>query len=188
MTEQTAEQTAEQTTEETTDPTTTGWTGPNTRIAVALLALHAALCVFWAILGGKPSKDWSDLPFAVIMSINYAFINPVITVVTGVAFWIQASETGTIQDGTALSRKTPVLQIMVFLALVVLWPFRLRLPQNLKGSSLWLLFDWYPLVGWACVNNALVVVGQCIVLYAFDGIDRSGARFMSRETQPLLST
>lgn len=157
-------------------------------MAVTLLALHAALCIFWAILAGKPRKDWLDLPFVVIMSINYAGINPLITIATGIAYWLQASVTGASQTRSALSRMTLVLQIITFSALAVLWPVRFRLPQRLKGTSLWLLLDWYPLVGWPCVNNALIAVGQCIVLHAVDGTARSGVPSMSRETQPLLAT
>ena len=178
------EETTERMTEQSTDPVATA---PSARTTVMILALHAALCVFWAILAGKPTRDWLDLPFVVIMSINYACINPLFTIATGVAFWLQARANGATQNRSALSRTTLVLQIIVFLTLAALWPFRLRLPQNLKQSSPWLLFDWYPLVGWACVNNALIAVGQCIVLHAFDGAHRSGAPFMSRETQPLLA-
>ncbi|KAG6364217.1 hypothetical protein INS49_005815 [Diaporthe citri] len=161
---------------------------PSARTAVILVALHAALCVFWAILAGNPSKDWLDLPFVVTMSINYAVINPLFTIATGVAYGLQASAAGATQGRTALSRTTLVLQIIIFSALALLWPVRFRLPENLKGSSLWLVYDWYPLVGWACVNNALIAVGQCIVLRAVDGAARSGAQLMSRETQPLLAT
>lgn len=171
-----------------TEPTTTDRTSPSARTAVTLLAVHAALCIFWAIVAGKPRNDWLDLPFVVIMSINYACINPLITVATGVAYWIQASAAGASQNRTALSRMTLVLQIITFSALAVLWPVRFKLPQKLKGSSsLWLVSDWYPLVGWPCVNNALIAVGQCIVLYGVDGTARSGAQLMSRETQPLLA-
>lgn len=121
------------------------------------------------------------------MGINYAFINPLFTIATGVAFGLQASATGATQNRTALSRMTLVLQIIVFLALAVLWPVRFRLPEYLKGPSSWVVLDWYPLVGWACVNNALIAVGQCIVLHAADGTARSEAQLMSRETQPLLA-
>lgn len=153
-----------------------------------LLGLHAALCAFWAVLAGKPTKDWLDLPFVVIMSINNVCINPLITIATGVAYGLQASAAGATQNRTALSRTTLVLQIIVFLALAVLWPFRFRFTQYRRYSSPWLVVDWYPLVGWPCVNNALIAVGQCIVLYAVDGTARSGAHSMSRETQPLLAT
>lgn len=182
-----ADSTTEATTEQTTDPTTTNGTSPSARTTVTLLALHAALCMFWAILAGTPRKDWLDLSFVVIMSINYACINPLITIATGVAYRLQASATGASQSRTALSRTSLVLQIITFLTLAVLWPVRFRLPQRRKGTSLWLLFDWYPLVGWSCVNNALIAVGQCIVLHAIDGTARSGVPSMSRETQPLLA-
>lgn len=125
------------------------------------------------------------------MFINYAFINPLFTIATGVAYGLQASATGAPQDRTALSRMTIVLQIIVFLALAVLWPVRLRLPQNRKSDDdlpVWLVYGWYPLVGWPCVNSALIAVGQCIVLYAVGGTARSRAQSVSRETEPLLDT
>lgn len=155
--------------------------------AVTVLFVHAALCILWAIGAGKPRDDWLDLPFVVIMSINYACMNPLITIATGVAYWLQASATGASPNQTALSRTTLVLQIVTFSALAVLWPVRFRLPQKLKGSPQWLVFAWYPLVGWPCVNNALIAVGQCIVLHGVDGTARSEAQSISRESQPLLT-
>lgn len=121
------------------------------------------------------------------MGINYACINPLFTVATAVAYGLQASAAGETHGRTALSRTTLVLQIIVFLALAVVWPFRFSLPENLKGN-LWVVYDWYPLVGWAGVNNALVAAGQGIVLYNVDDTARSGEQSMSRETQPLLAT
>lgn len=179
------EETTEQTTNPTADPAATDRASPSAGTAVILLALHVLLSVFWAVLAGKPSKDWLDLPFVVIMGINYAFINPLITIATLVAYGLQAIETVATEKRTALSRSAPVLPIIVFLALEVLWPFRFRLPQNLRESD---PLDWYPLVGWACVNNALIALGQCIVLYAVHGTTRDGERPMRRETEPLLST
>lgn len=163
-------------------------TDTSARTAIILLGLHAVLCAFWAVLAGKPTRDWLDLPFVTIMGINYMFINPLITIATGAAHGLQASEAGMTQDRTALSQTTLVLQIIVFSALAVSWPFRFRLPENLRGPELWLVYDWYPHVGWPCVNNALIAAGQCLVLYAVGGTARSGEQLTSRETQPLLAT
>lgn len=172
------------------DPTLDDTTSlaPSTKTAVILLIVHAALCVFWAFLAGKPSNDWIDLGFGVIMSINYAVINPLITLATGVAFGFQATATGETQNPNALSRRTLVLQISIFLALAVLWPFRFRVSMYVRDPSLWLLVDWYPLVGWACVNNALISIGSCVVLYVGSDRTTSGAQSMSEETEPLLAT
>lgn len=160
---------------------------PSGGTAFVLVVVHASLCILWAILAGKPTRDWLDLPFVVIMGINLACINPLFTVATIVAYGLQAGATVAPQDRNALSRTTVVLQIIVFSALAVLWPLRLTLPQYLKGN-LWVVYDWYPLVGWPCVNNALIAVGQCIVLYNFDGTARSEAQLTSGETEPLLAT
>lgn len=161
---------------------------PSATTAILLIELHAVLCAFWAALAGTPRDDWLDLPFVTIMGINYAIINPLFTIATGVACGLQASAAGATQGRTALSRTTLVPQIILYLALAVLWPVRFRLPQNLKESELWLVYDWYPLVGWPCVNNALIAAGQCIVLHAVGGTARSGAQVMSEETEPLLAT
>lgn len=180
------EETTEQTTDPTADPTSsTDRASPSAGTAVVLLALHVLLSVFWAVMAGKPSKDWLDVPFVVIMGINFAFINPLITIGTLVAYGLQAIETVATEKHTALSRSAFFLQIIVFLALAVLWPFRFRLPQDLRESD---SFEWYPLVGWACVNNALVALGQSIVLYAVHGTPRDGEESMRREAEPLLST
>jgi hypothetical protein len=49
----------------------------------------------------------------------------------------------------------------------VSWPFRFRVPRNLYlRVDVWWLEVWYPLVGWTCVNNAVIAFGQIIVLYA----------------------
>lgn len=175
----------DQTTDPTAGPTSTDRASPSAGTVITLLALHALLSVFWAVLAGKPSKDWLDLPFVVIMGINFAFINPLITIGTLAAYGLQAIETVATEKRTALSRSALVLQIIVFLALAVLWPFRFGLPQDLRESG---SVEWYPLVGWACVNNALVALGQCIVLYAVHGTTHEGEESMRRETQPLLAT
>lgn len=179
------EETTEQTPDPTADPTSTGKASPSTGTAVVLLALHALLSVFWAVLAGKPSRDWLDLPFIVIMGFNFAIINPMITIATLVAYGLQAIETLATEKRAALSRSALVLQIIVFLALAVLWPFRFKLPQDLRESD---TFEWYPLVGWACVNNALIALGQSIVLYAVHGTTSDGEQLRRRETQPLLAS
>lgn len=59
-----------------TGPEATGMAYPSTRTAVLLLDLHALLSVSWAVFAGKPSKDWLDLIFPLIMVFNYVCINP----------------------------------------------------------------------------------------------------------------
>lgn len=156
-----------------------------TRTAAILLAIHALLSVFWAVLAGKPSRDWLDLPFVVIMGFNLAIVNPMITIATIVSYGLQAIETLATEKRTAASRSALVLQAIVFLALAVLWPFRFKLPQDLRESD---PLDWYPIVGWACVNNALIALGQSIVLYGIHDTTRDGERPIRREAQPLLAT
>lgn len=168
--------------------TTSDSTFPSNKTAVTLLTLHASLCVFWAILAGHPRDDWVDLPFVTIMGINEYCINPIITIVTGVAFALQAKTARESRGLSALSRTTLLLQTVVFLALAVSWPFRFKVPQNLRSQgSLWFLREWYPLVGWTCINNAVITMGQGIVLYAASRRAESGVA-PAGEREALLTT
>lgn len=155
-------------------------THPSNKTAVTLLMLHASLCVLWAILAGKPRDDWLDLPFVTIMGINQYCINPLITVATAAAFVIQESVAGRSQSPSALNRTTLLPQAALFLVLAVSWPFRFKVPQNLRYPG-WVLEEWYPLVGWVCVNNAIIAIGQGILLYADSGrgdreVEQNGER------------
>jgi hypothetical protein len=169
--------------------TTKDDTFPSNKTAITLLALHASLCVFWAILAGQPRDDWLDLCFVTIMGINQYCINPFITIVTGIAFALQADTTRDTQGPSALNRRTLLLQAVVFLALAVLWPFRMKVPQNRRlWSLLSFLREWYALVGWTCINNAIIAIGQgSVLLYATFKRADSGVE-SGNETQPLLNT
>ncbi|KAF1947620.1 hypothetical protein EJ02DRAFT_507475 [Clathrospora elynae] len=163
-------------------------TFPSNKTAVTVLTLHASFCVFWAILAGQPRDDWLDLPFVTIMSINEYCINSVITIATVVAFALQAGTAREAQGPSALNRTILLLQAVFFLALAVLWPFRFKVPQNLRSQgNVWLLEVWYPLVGWKCINNAVIATGQGIVLYAASRRADSGGG-LDGERQALLTT
>jgi len=127
-------------------PTTTTTTITNdstflsNKTAVTLLTLHASLFVLWAILAGQPRDNWLNPLFVTIMGINKYYINPIITITTSVAFMLQAGTAKETQGPSALNRTTLLLQAVVFLALTVLWPFRFKVPQNLRyQDNLWLL-------------------------------------------------
>jgi len=122
------------------------------------------------------------------MGINQYCINPVITIATVVAFALQAGTARETQGPSALNRTTLLLQAVVFLALAVSWPFRFKVPQNLRsGGNLWLLEEWYPLVGWTCINSAVIAIGQDIVLYAASTTADNGVE-PDGERQALLTT
>jgi hypothetical protein len=141
---------------------------PSNKTAITLLTLHASLCVFWALFAGTPSRDWLDLHFVGIMGFNQYLINPIITIATGIAFAHQARETT--RGPSALNRTALLLQAIAFLALAVSWLFRFQVPQRREERGfLWLLQVWYPLVGWACVNNAVNAIGHAFVVYAASG-------------------
>lgn len=167
---------------------TDGRTFPSKKTAITLLTLHATVCVFWAILAGQPRDDWADLPFVTIMGINEYCINPIITIATAVAFALQTGTTRETQGPSALSRTTLLLQAVVFLVLAVSWPIRFKVPQNLwTQDDLQLLQVWYPLVGWTCINNAIIAIGYSIVQYAASSRVNSSAG-QDREREALLST
>jgi hypothetical protein len=159
---------------------------PSNKAAATLLLTHASLCIFWALLAGQPRDDWLDLPFVTIMGINQYCINPIITITAIVAFSLQARTANQTRGRSSLNQMSLALQIFVFLALAVSWPFRFRVPRNLYlRVDVWWLEVWYPLVGWTCVNSAVIAFGQIIVLYAVFRVG-SGAE-MGEERQALLS-
>lgn len=187
-TETTTEPTTGQSTGPVTEPKAAKTAAPSARTAVLVLAIHALLSVGWAVFAGIPDTSWYDFPFGIIMFVNYFFINSLITVSTGVAYGLQAYSTAQVPPGrSALSRTALIRQIILFFTLAVLWPIRFPAPVRTRYDDPWLLMIWYPLVGWACVNNALIAAGQCIVLYNLGGTDGSDTQSTDQETQPLLA-
>jgi hypothetical protein len=141
-----------------------------------LLTTHATLCIFWAVVAGAPSDDPFDLPFVVIMSVQQTVINAIITITTGVAFALQFHMVKATQGASALSRAALLLPTILFLALAVSWPFRFQVPLNLQRDrrGLWILAEWYPQVGWPCVNSAVIAIGHGALIYALSGRIGSG--------------
>lgn len=160
---------------------------PSNKTAITLLTLHASLCIFWALLAGTPRDDWLDLPFVTIMGVNQYVINPIISIATAMAFVVQHGTTRDVEGQSALTRTTLLPHLLVFLALAVSWPFRFQVPQNLLvQDNWWILTEWYPLVGWTCVNNAVIAFGQGILLYAMAGRSDGGVQ-SNREREALLT-
>ena len=114
-------------------------------------------------MGGR----YDDIVFNIIRNLNAGIANPILTLLGVVAFIIQARVTWRTQELDALSELTLALQVIIFLLLAVSWPFRLILPPNMwsLGHQPAILLEWYPWVGWACVNSAVVAIGQATVLY-----------------------
>jgi hypothetical protein len=168
------------------------------QIATALLVLHAIFAVAFILIAGRPAKYWDNIAFLFIMGFHTAVTNPIATILTVVACALQASRSSKFiatskssgNDSTdALSRKTAVLQMLTFLALAILWPFRFRMPSKLvRPGWEWMVYEWYPNVGWPCVNNAFVAVGQYFVLYVLAGGNARGGQSAVGERQALLSS
>ncbi|OAL43329.1 hypothetical protein IQ07DRAFT_593125 [Pyrenochaeta sp. DS3sAY3a] len=148
---------------------------PSNKTAITLLTLHASFCIFWALLAGTPRDDWLDLPFVTIMGVNQYVVNPIVSIATAMAFVVQHGTTRDVEGPSALNRTTLLPPMLVFHALAVSWPFRFQVPQNLLlHDNWWILTVWYPLVGWTCVNNAVIAFGQVILLYAMAGRSNGG--------------
>jgi len=140
------------------------------KMAILLWILHLALFILSVVAGGRPQ----DVSFNIIRNINAAIINPVFTLITAVAFFFQASVMPSIGQPNALSKWTLGLHSITFFLLAICWPFRLKLPPNMwkLGSQPAILLEWYPWVGWACVNNAILAFGQGTMLLLY--IRRAG--------------
>lgn len=150
-------------------------TSISAKTTIALVFGHAVICIAMALLIGVPSDDWLDLPFVTIMSVNNICINPVITAAEVIAFVLQIKQSRAAQGLRALDTTTLLLQAAIFFALAILWPFRFTMPERLTYSDgLWLIKEWYPHVGWASVNSAIIGIGQYLVLYAGNTATRGG--------------
>jgi hypothetical protein len=180
--------------EPTTPPTSAHGRSMSGRNAIALnlILVHAALSVGFAVVAGKPARQLDNMAFLIIMSANNYIAIPVSTITTLGAFVYQIrSGSELVGSGTsssnALSTRTFALQGIVFLALAVLWPYRLTLPRNLRHGDWWLVTEWYPQVGWACVNSAVFAAGSILRLYVGLGVGSEGTERLSGERQALLN-
>jgi hypothetical protein len=154
------------------------------RSAVTLIILHAALSVALAIVAGKPARQLNNIAFLIIMSAENYIAIPLSTLATLAASAYQIRRSGSSSESAASRKKPPnalsarvlALQVALFLALALSWPSRLRLPRNLRVGDWWVVTEWYPQVGWACINNGIIAVGSVLVLYFGSGgeSDRGG--------------
>ena len=178
--------------EPTTPPTSAHGRSMSGRPAIALILVHAALSVGFAVVAGKPARQLNNIAFLIIMSANNYIAIPVSTIAALGAFVYQVRGSGSQLAGSrtnssnALSTRTFALRGIVFLALAVLWPFRLKLPRNLRNSDWWVVTEWYPQVGWACVNNAIIAAGSVLVLCIALSAESDGGERLQGERQALL--
>ena len=120
------------------------------------------LFILSVVAGGRPQ----DVVFNIIRNINAAVINPLFTLMAVVAFFHQARVVPSAVHPNALSHWTLRLHFFTFLVFAISWLFRLILLPNMwqLGSKPAILLEWYPWVGWACVNNAIFAIGQGMIL------------------------
>lgn len=155
-------------------------------VAVSLLILHVLLFILSVAAEGRPE----DVVFNIIRNINAAVINPLFALMTIVAFFYQARVVPSAGQPNALSNRTLGLHFFTFLLLAISWPFRLILPPNMwqLGSKPAILLEWYPWVGWACVNNAIFAIGQGMILLLYSGrMGFDGTSRFTDERRPLIN-
>jgi hypothetical protein len=134
-----------------------------------LLLLHAVLFFSYPPFG----NDADDYAFFIISGFDYYIVNPLTTISIAVALANQARITWKHQGGieSGLSPVTLGSQAVLYLALAIAWPYRLVLPSNLWSwetmSFEWVCEEWYPMVGWACVHNAVLGLGQGVVFFVW---------------------
>jgi hypothetical protein len=148
------------------------------------LILHVLLFVFSIFLGGRQL----DIVFNIIRNINAGVINPLFTLIAAVSFF-QACVMLPVGEPNVSSKWTLGLQCFTFLLLAISWPFRLILPPNMweLGAKPAILLEWFPWVGWACVNNAILAIGQGIMLLLLISRKRSDSEItLTDEHRPLL--
>lgn len=140
--------------------------GSTKKTTITLLIVHAVLFALAVYISPRP-QEAMDISFNIICGMIFFVVNPLLLLALLLSFLLQAR--ATLDDGTgSLSNQTVLFQGMVFAGLAVTWPFRLILPQNMwevRPLNPVVLTTWYPWVGWACVNSAVVAIGSVIFLF-----------------------
>lgn len=136
------------------------------RTTITLLTIHAFLFALAVYISPYPYEQL-DIAFNVTCGMIFFVVNPLLLLALLLSFLLQAR--ATLNDGTdSLSKEAVLLQGIMFAGLAVTWPFRLILPQNMwevRPADPVVLTTWYPWVGWACVNSAVVAVGSAMLLF-----------------------
>lgn len=114
-----------------------------------------------------PKGPVDDLAFNLMRNLHAVIANYVFTFLLTMSFLFQVHIMPSYGQTNALSKWTLALQSFTFLLLAISWPFRLILPPNMweHGLKPAVLMEWYPWVGWACVNSAIMAIGQGVLLF-----------------------
>jgi hypothetical protein len=142
------------------------------------------LLILSVAIGGRPQ----DVVFNIIRNINAAVMNPLFTLMAAVTVYTQARSMP--DQPMGWSQWALGLQSFTYLLLAISWPFRLILPPNMwqLGSKPALLLEWYPWVGWACVNNTILAIGQGIILFLSISRVVDGKSSLTDERRSLLES
>jgi len=155
------------------------------RTPLILLLLHAMLFFLYPPFGG----DANEYAFFLIAGFDYYIVNPLTTISIVIALVNQTRMTWEPQGRPALSPTTLALQAVLYLGLAIAWPYRLVLPPELWSwetiSFDFIYSEWYPMVGWACVNSAVLALGQAVVFFVWHYRHGSNTCLVEEE-RPLL--
>lgn len=155
------------------------------KIAAALLVSHAMLFLFSQLVEGRGD----DIIFFIVSDCNAYFANTLTAISIGIAFFHEASFSQDMKEPSMLSKRSIMLHGVLYLALAISWPFRLKLPSNLwsHGDQWPLVTEWYPWVGWPCVNSTAMAPGQAFMMLLIS--DRKERESQTAgETRPMLAT
>lgn len=149
------------------------------KTCLRVLASHAAMTILIIAITPAPREDWLDLPFVTLMSLNQYIVNPLVTILTVTAFYVQLTSATTASP--ALNRKSIAYLAVIHVLLAISWFWRFKVPKNRwQCRYSWVLEEWYPLVGWAGVNCAVTALGWIALFLSMYG------RGANREGEALL--
>jgi hypothetical protein len=129
-------------------------------------------------------RRWPMMLFFVVHSM---FLSWVITGFNVAAIYFQVKELRSRPQEQGLSHWGLAIQTMVFMLLATSWVGRVQFPYKRFGGFPWqALSDWYQLVGWATVDNAIFAAGQATLLWIVSHHTDSASGALPSETEPLL--
>lgn len=97
---------------------------------------------------------------------HVGIIDPLFIFVTILALLIQSRIMSPSDEVIILSEWEFSIQLFTFLLLAISWPLKLVRPHTLRkpGPQSAIFLGWHPWLAWACVNTAILAVGQGIML------------------------
>ena len=143
-------------------------------IFTTVFATTVGSVIFVRVIG--PQKP--DLPLG-FLELGLSFVlNPIVSLIAVAAFFVQARQ---LRSGSEIGSLSPIgliAQAIVYLIVGITWNFRM-VPLE-RGS---LILKWYPMTGFAVVDNLIFALAQLGLWFLVRRIDRNAA---TGETSHLL--